>query len=167
MRSRCAAFVAALFATLSAHGGDSPMLGQPIDEAAVDSITVYADGRGLPSGQGTGEQGEEIYNVQCIACHGGEGEAGLNDQLAGGELPYKRTIGTYWPYAPTVFDYVRRAMPYHGAGQLNDDETYAVVAYLLYLNDIVDDDDVIDAAALSAIEMPARKIFFSRFPIPE
>ena len=105
--------------------------------------------------------------MHCVACHGPDGEQGLNDQLAGGELPYKRTIGTYWPYAPTVFDYIRRAMPYHGAGQLTNDETYALVAYLLHLNDIVDSDEVIDAVALAAIEMPAREIFFSSFPLPE
>ena len=117
------------------------------------------DGTGLPAGSGNAREGERLYRENCQACHGAEGRGGPNDPLAGGEgsldsvRPIK-TIGSYWPYATTVFDYVRRAMPYPSPGALTDDELYSVTAYLLHLNGLVGRDDVIDAATLPTIEMP-------------
>ncbi len=124
-------------------------LGAPATEAEIAGwdIDVRPDGEGLPEGRGTVAQGEEVYIAQCAACHGDFGE-GIDrwPVLSGGqgtlaeEDPVK-TIGSYWPHLSTVYDYVYRAMPYGNAQSLSPDETYAVVAYLLYLNDIVTDED--------------------------
>ena len=140
-----------------------PALGQPISEQEVGSITVFPDGRGLPEGSGSANQGKEIYLAHCMSCHGVEGKAGINDVLAGSEA---RTIGSYWPYATTVFDYVRRAMPYHSSGILNAEETYAVVAYLLHINGLVGEHEQVDKDTLVSIEMPNRSQFYSRFDLP-
>ncbi|MEM9620885.1 MAG: cytochrome c [Pseudomonadota bacterium] len=139
-----------------------PALGQPVAPAAVDTITVFQDGRGLPSGRGNVAQGKVVYQTHCLACHGPDGRDGINDNLAGAG----RTIGAYWPYAPTLFDYVRRAMPYHQAGLLNAAETYAVVAYLLYLNGLWPEGEWLDAQTLPAVVMPNRKNFTSQYPLP-
>jgi cytochrome c len=137
-----------------------PELGVVVDKArlAEIAITVMSDGTGLPPGSGSAREGEHLYREHCQACHGVEGQGGPNDPLAGGRgsldgrRPIK-TIGSYWPYATTVFDYVRRAMPYPSPGALGDDELYSITAYLLHLNGLVDRDDVIDAETLPAIEM--------------
>lgn len=124
-------------------------LGTPAspEEIAGWDIDVRPDGTGLPEGRGTVAEGEVIFTEQCAVCHGDFGEgAGRWPVLAGGqdtltsEAPVK-TIGSYWPYLSTVYDYIHRAMPYGNAQSLSADETYAVVAYLLYLNDIVDDEE--------------------------
>ncbi len=117
------------------------------EEIAAWDIDVRPDGKGLPPGKGTVADGEPIYAEQCAFCHGDFGEgAGRWPVLAGGhdtladERPEK-TIGSYWPYLSTVYDYIRRAMPYGNARSLSDDDVYALTAYMLYLNDIVDDED--------------------------
>jgi cytochrome c2 len=117
------------------------------DEIAAWDIDVRPDGTGLPDGKGTVAQGEPIYADNCAVCHGDFGEgAGRWPVLAGGQdtllkdRPVK-TIGSYWPYLSTVFDYVRRAMPFGNARSLSDDDVYALTAYLMYLNDIVDDEE--------------------------
>lgn len=117
------------------------------EEIAAWDIDVRPDGQGLPDGRGTVLAGEEIFQERCASCHGEFGEgSGRWPVLAGGadtldtEDPVK-TIGSYWPYLSTVFDYVNRAMPFGDAQSLTPDETYAVVAYLLYLNDIVEDEE--------------------------
>lgn len=141
--------------------GASPGLGIAVDHARLAAIdlTIMPDGEGLPAGSGTARDGEKLYREHCLACHGPEGQGGPNDRLAGGrgslatERPIK-TIGSYWPHATTVFDYVRRAMPYPSPGSLDDAEVYALTAYLLHLNGLVGRDDVIDAETLPAIEMP-------------
>ena len=134
--------------------------------AAVD-IDAMPDGRGLPPGSGTYAQGKEVYAVQCAACHGeqlqGIPEVG-GDKLIGGlsslasGSPVK-TIESYWPYAPTVFDYVKRAMPLHAPGSLSDDEVYAVSAFILAEAGIIEQDQVMDAESLAAVEMPNRDGF--------
>jgi len=126
---------------------------------------VGPDGVGLPPGQGTVAQGAVVYLARCAACHGVTGTEGPYDVLVGGEPwgegdpPRRRTIGNYWPYATTLFDYITRAMPQNDPGSLTADETYAVIAWLLARNGLVPDDTVLDAVALTAVRMPARDRF--------
>jgi S-disulfanyl-L-cysteine oxidoreductase SoxD len=143
-----------------------PALGVPVsaEEIAAMDISIGPDGAGLPTGSGTPKQGAEVYAAKCIVCHGPEGANGVNDRLAGGQgtltsaTPVK-TIGSYWPYATTVFDYVRRAMPYPTPHSLSDGEAYAVTAYLLHLNGIIGADDVMDARSLAKVKMPNQAGF--------
>jgi mono/diheme cytochrome c family protein len=117
------------------------------EEIAAWDIDIRPDGTGLPEGSGTVAQGEPIYTDNCAVCHGDFGEgAGRWPVLAGGQDTLRndrpeKTIGSYWPYLSTVFDYVRRAMPFGNARSLSDDDVYALTAYLLYLNDVVDDEE--------------------------
>ena len=142
--------------------------GQPAtpDMIAGWDIDIRPDGKGLPPGSGSVEQGEPIYEEKCAACHGffGEGE-GRWPKIAGGEDSLtedrpEKTVGSYWPYASTLWDYVHRAMPFYEPQSLTDDEVYAVSAYILYLNDIVPDDFVLNRENLASIEMPNRDGFF-------
>ena len=139
-------------------------------EIAAWDIDVRYDGAGLPSGGGDVATGEVLYETQCAACHGdfGQGE-GRWPPLSGGEHSLtlqgaagrpEKTVGSYWPFAPTLFDYIRRAMPYTRPQSLSDDDAYALSAYVLYLNDIVDDDFSANAESLAAVEMPNRDNFF-------
>jgi S-disulfanyl-L-cysteine oxidoreductase SoxD len=147
-----------------------PSLGVPAsaaDIAAMD-VSIGPDGAGLPPGSGTAKQGAEVYAAKCIACHGADGANGVNDRLVGGQGTLKsatpvKTIGSYWPYATTVFDYVRRAMPYPAPHSLTDAEAYGVTAYLLHLNGIIGPDDVMDATSLPKVKMPNRAGFSSAF----
>lgn len=164
---RLAAAAACLTAVAVAADDDlKPGLGEPVSAEAAAAIdyVVLPDGTGLPAGGGDAREGEVLYAQHCIACHGEGGENGINDRLAGGhgsittERPV-RTVGSYWPYATTVFDYIRRAMPYQDPGSLNEDEIYSLTAYLLYVNDIVDADERMDAESLPAVKMPNRDNF--------
>lgn len=138
-----------------------PGLGQPVSkqEIARWDIGVMPDGEGLPSGRGSVTQGKSIYANKCLGCHGEGGLGNSGEQLAGAvhtltdEWPEK-TIGTYWPYATTLFDFTRRAMPMTEPGSLSNEEVYALVAYLLYLNGIVEEDTVMNAETLKKIKMP-------------
>jgi len=148
-----------------------PGLGVPATPVQVDAadVSIGPDGAGLPPGSGTAAQGEAIYTTKCIACHGPQGSGTVNDRLAGGQktlatpAPVK-TIGSYWPYATTVFDYVRRAMPYPTPHSLTDPEVYALTAYLLSLNGIIGKDDVMDARTLPKVQMPNRGNFILSYP---
>lgn len=126
-------------------------------------IDVRPDGTGLPPGSGTVAEGREIYMVQCVACHGHTGTEGPNDRLVDTEswdlYPTGRAIGNYWPYATTLYDYVRKAMPQLTPGTLSDDQVYAVIAYVLYLNELVPEDAVMSAETLPEVQMPARDRF--------
>jgi cytochrome c len=138
-------------------------------EIAARDIDVGPDGAGLPPGRGTMAEGAVIYAARCASCHGKTGTEGPNDVLVArptsGAFPFAkdpkmpRAIGNYWPYATTVFDYVRRAMPPNAPGSLTDNEVYAVVAHLLVLNKLVAADAVIDAQSLPKVQMPARDRF--------
>jgi len=127
-------------------------------------IDVTPDGADLPPGRGSVSAGAQIYAERCAVCHGRNGEGKPQDRLTGGRgtlasgEPVK-TIGSFWPYATTLFDYVRRAMPFNAPQSLRDEEVYALVAYLLYLNEIVQVDAVMDAASLPAVHMPNRDGF--------
>ena len=137
--------------------------------AAVD-IDVAPSGAGLPAGSGTAAQGAPLYATNCASCHGanGEGKPPAYPQLIGGpkgtfdfasDYKIPRTVGNYWPYATTLFDYIRRAMPLAAPGSLTPDQTYAVTAYLLSREGIIPDGTSLDAKSLAAIQMPARSHF--------
>jgi S-disulfanyl-L-cysteine oxidoreductase SoxD len=140
----------------------------PAEIAALD-IDVGPDGVGLPPGHGTAADGAPIYAARCASCHGKTGKEGPNDvlvgRLPGDAFPFAKdprapkTIGSYWPYATTVFDYIRRAMPPDKPGLLRDDEVYGLVAYLLSLNELIPPDAVVDATSLPKVKMPARDRF--------
>jgi cytochrome c len=148
------------------HGQEPPGLGQPVGHDAVGAVdfTIMPDGEGLPGGRGDATIGAGLYRQYCLACHGEGGTGGVNDVLVGGhgslasDRPIK-TIGSYWPYATTLFDYIRRAMPYQSPGILSDDQVYSLTAYLLFLNDVIDEDMELDAQTLPAVEMPNRDNF--------
>jgi mono/diheme cytochrome c family protein len=144
-------------------------LGAPAANVAAMDIDVSPNGAGLPAGSGTPEQGATVYAKACASCHGPNGEGqGPYPKLVGGprgdfnfasDFKIPRTIGNYWPYATTVFDYVRRAMPQLTPGSLTADETYAVTAYLLQRDGIIPAGTVLDAKSLPQIHMPARERF--------
>ncbi len=132
------------------------------ERIALWDVDVKPDGEGLPPGSGSVAEGERVYLAHCIACHGPTGREGPNDALAGEpweEWPAGRTVGGYWPYSTTLFDYIAKAMPQLAPGTLTADETYAVIAYILRLNDLVPEDAVMDARTLPAVEMPYRDRF--------
>ena len=161
-----------LMVSAVAFAAESPNLGQvgTPEEIASWDISIGPDGVGLPPGSGTPKQGEAVYAGKCVTCHGEKGAGKPNDQLAGGQgtlpgdKPPVKTVGSFWPYATTIFDYVRRAMPYNESKSLTNDETYAVVAYILNLNGIIADYDTMDAQTLRKVKMPNRDGFltFSR-----
>jgi cytochrome c len=135
------------------------------EEIAGWDIDIRPDGQGLPVGKGSVKDGEALYTRRCAGCHGEFGEgAGRWPALSGGvgmlagDRPVK-TIGSYWPYASTVIDYVRRAQPFGDALSLSNDELYAVVAYLLHLNDLVDRDFVLDKDTFRSIRLPNENSF--------
>jgi cytochrome c len=136
------------------------------EEVAAWDIDIRPDGQGLPAGEGDVWTGEELYIESCAMCHGDFGEgAGRWPQLSMGfgtldaEDPVK-TVGSYWPYASTVFDYVHRAMPFGNAQSLSDDDVYAITAYILYLNEVVEDDFVLSRDSFGEIEMPNAGNFY-------
>ena len=159
----CFATVALLAAETSQAG---PNFGRPAtaNEVAAWDISIPPDGSGLPPGSGTAKQGAAVYAAKCVACHGERGIGKPADALVGGigtlasAAPLK-TVGSYWPYATTLFDYVRRAMPYDKPMSLSSDEVYAVSAYILSLNGIIPEDASVDAVTLPNVKMPNRHGF--------
>jgi S-disulfanyl-L-cysteine oxidoreductase SoxD len=133
-------------------------------EVAAWDISIPPNGAGLPAGSGSVKQGESVYIAKCQACHGVKGAGKPADPLAGGigSLASGKpmlTVGSYWPYATTLFDYVRRAMPTTNPQSLSDEEVYAVTAYVLHLNGIVGEAAVLDARTLPQVKMPNRDGF--------
>jgi S-disulfanyl-L-cysteine oxidoreductase SoxD len=183
--SACAALVAAGCATPRpgdvpqvAYGGAKLNLGAAPTAAELSNYFSYpADGRGLPPGSGNYAQGEKVYQTKCMACHGDKLQGtSQGDRLLGGRgtlvnnSPAKapvKTIESYWPYATTIFDYVKRAMPFNAPGSLSDDEAYAVVAYILGEANIVAKNEVINASTLPRAQMPNRNGFVSPDPRPD
>jgi cytochrome c len=161
---------------LAAQGPNLGQLATP-DEIAPWDISVSPDGIGLPPASGTVRQGEVIYNSQCAACHGVKGVGNPDEPpspvsatpLAGGqgtlvgEHPVQ-TVGSYWPYATTLFDYIRRAMPWAAPKSLTDEEVYSLTAYILRLNGIISEADVINAQTLPKVKMPNRDNFIRIYP---
>jgi len=148
---------------------------QPSSEELSQFVSPLPDGRGLPSGSGTVAAGRQVYESKCAACHGAKLEGGQGDRLVGGRgslagndparAPVK-TVESYWPYATTLFDYVKRAMPLTAPGSLTNDEVYSVSAFILAAANIVPNDAVLDQKTLAQVRMPNRDGFVSD-PRPE
>jgi S-disulfanyl-L-cysteine oxidoreductase SoxD len=141
-------------------------LGRAPTGAEVEAwkMTIPFDGVGLPAGSGTAVLGHAIYVERCAACHGERGENGKYDRLAGGRgtLTTDRpvlTVGSFWPFAPTLWSYINRSQPVDEPGSLTADQVYAVTAYLLYLNGIIGEHDAMDARTLPQVKMPNRDGF--------
>jgi cytochrome c len=170
----CMSVAAGTFAVLGvAAAQEGPRLGVPAtpEQIAGWDVSIGPDGAGLPAGSGTAAAGKAVYEAKCAACHGADGAGRPNDQLVGGvgtisgSAPI-RTVGSYWPYATTVFDYVRRAMPYVAPHSLTADETYALTAYLLAQNGVIGQGDVMNAQTLPKVAMPNRANFDSAYREP-
>jgi cytochrome c len=159
-------------------------LGLPLSAADVErySITIFPDGRNLPPGQGSVEQGARLYAMHCAACHGARGIEGPASRLVGSDgliawndllrpLRVRKyplqvlSVGAMWPYATTLFDYVRRGMPMHAPKSLTDDEVYAVTAHLLHLNGLVSPHAVMNRQSLPQVVMPGRDRTVSAWPL--
>ncbi|HEV8437691.1 MAG TPA: cytochrome c [Methylomirabilota bacterium] len=134
------------------------------DEVKAWDLTIPADGEGLPPGSGTAALGQPIFVARCASCHGEKGQNGKYDRLVGGrgtlatDKPV-RTIGSFWPYAPTLWSYIRRSQPIDEPGSLTADQAYALTAYLLHLNGIIGEHDVMDNRTLPKVKMPNRDGF--------
>jgi cytochrome c len=146
-------------------------LGTPISEAEIApwDISILPDGTGLPPGSGTPADGARIFAAKCSVCHGENGKGGLAAAIAGGGpltsgIETTKTIANFWPYATTLFDFTRRAMPWPRPRTLTNDEVYALTAYMLSLNKIVGETDVMNAQTLPNVRMPNRDGFIVRFP---
>ena len=165
-----------LIVTLLIFGGDlraeqpshplSPALGAAptADERARHDNAIFPDGTGLPRGTGTVARGQALYNAQCVSCHGPRGRGGSGGELAGGNPDLTATqpdknIGTYWPYAPPLFDFIRRSMPPRAPWSLSNADVYSLVAYLLNLNGLFAANGRLDAASLAGVKMPNRDGF--------
>src|SRR5712671_1889252 len=153
-RLECAAFAVAILLCATPAEAQSPYgIGRVATPAEIAGWNVDI-----------GRHGSEVYDQQCAACHGPKGEGGIGDGLVGGQGTLAtpkpvRTVGSYWPYAPTLFDYIRRAMPQNAPESLSNDDVYAVSAYILNLNGLLPADSTLDAKTLSAIKMPNRNKF--------
>jgi hypothetical protein len=134
------------------------------DEITGWNIDIDRKGTNLPPGKGTVGMGQEVFEQQCAACHGSKGEGGVADRLVGGQGTLSsanpvKTVGSYWPYATTLFDYVRRSMPHPSPQSLSNEEVYAVTAYILHLNGLLPANATLDARSLPSIKMPNRDNF--------
>jgi len=168
MRESCAVMlvVVALAGATSVQAQSPYGIGRAATPAEIAGWNIDIDryGNNLPPGSGSVTHGHEVFDQQCSACHGAKGEDGVGDQLVGGQGTLAspkpiRTVGSYWPYAPTLFDYIRRAMPQNAPQSLSNEDVYAVSAYILNLNGLLPADATVDAKTLSAIKMPNRNMF--------
>jgi S-disulfanyl-L-cysteine oxidoreductase SoxD len=173
-RMTCTALAAAIATAGIACAAGRFDFGRPAtpQEIAGWDIDVSPDGAGLPPGHGDVSQGEAIFGEKCASCHGAHGEGKPMDRLVGGigtlrDKKPEKTVGSFWPYATTLFDYVRRAMPLDAPQSLTPDEVYAVSAYVLFLNGIVQQDTTLDADNLAKVKMPNRDGFVSAYPSPK
>ncbi|MFT3730992.1 MAG: cytochrome c [Hyphomicrobium sp.] len=153
-------------ATAAEHSGNSPQLGRPMtaSEVAKWDRTIFPDGRGLPSGSGTAKDGRALYLEKCASCHGDHGEGATAEDLIGGPKPPtaddpNKAIGSYWPFATTIFDFISRSMPPAAPGSLSADQTYELTAYLLAANRVVGESDPMTAETLPKVKMPNRDGF--------
>lgn len=153
-------------AAIATDTSASPRLGHPLtpQQAQRQALNVFPDGRGLPAGRGNAIEGRALFQQKCALCHGDAGRGATAEELAGGEAPLAspspdKTIGLYWPYATTIFDFTRRAMPLNAPGSLNADEVYALSAYLLFENRLIGERDEMNARTLPRVRMPNRDGF--------
>ena len=165
------ALVALAIGVTPLAAADAPGLGAPVSEADVGAwnITVFPDGTGLPPGSGTAKAGAAVYaDNGCAACHGENGAGGANVGLIGNppldRIEARKTIANFWANATTLFDIVRRSMPWPSPRTLSNDEVYALTAYILALNKIIGEQDVMNAQTLPKVKMPNRDNFIIRFP---
>jgi mono/diheme cytochrome c family protein len=162
--------VAAVALGVSVALAESPRLGKPITQSdlAEWDINILPDGTNLPPGSGKAADGAKIFAQKCVACHGENGTGGTAVRLIGGPpkatLDGGKTIANYWPYATTVFDFIRRAMPFTQPRSLTDQEVYALTAYLLAANKLIGEGDEMNATTLPKVAMPNRGNFVIRFP---
>ena len=171
---RLPAIALALAVSQTALAADTPKLGQPIAEADIAAwdIAAMPNGEGLPPGSGTAAQGAKVFDEKCARCHGDGAKGGpiARNPLFGGRpltdgIDVPKTIGNFWGHATTVFDFTRRAMPFdQPRSQLSADEIYATTAYILFLNKIIGENEVMDAKTLPQVKMPNRDNFIIRFP---
>jgi len=169
--ARLVAGAALVLGAAATQAQSGPGLGVAVtaDDAAPWDISIQPDGAGLPPGSGTAAAGEQVYAAKCVVCHGVGGAGTPNDRLVGGQgtldqLQQVRTIGSFWPYASTVFDYIRRAMPFQAPQSLTNDEVYALTAYLLAENGIVERGATLNAQSLARVRMPNRDGFILAYP---
>jgi cytochrome c len=169
MRSFAIAAIGCALA-VGAAAAERPNLGKPIDpkDIAPWDISIMPDGTGLPAGSGTPAQGAPIFAQKCAMCHGEKGGGGIAAAVTAGPpratLDGGKTIANFWPYSTTIFDFIRRAMPYNKPHSLKDQEVYALTAYLLSLNRLIGENDVMNAETLPKVKMPNRDNFIIRFP---
>ena len=167
---RISAVVLALALSSSAAFAQAPNLGKPINPAEIAAwdINILPDGTGLPPGSGTSAEGARIYAAKCSICHGENGKGGPNAALVGGgpikDMESDKTIANFWPFATTIFDYIRRAMPWRQPRSLANEEVYALTAYILSLNKLIGENDTMNAQTLPKVRMPNRGGFIIRFP---
>jgi len=166
MGKSLSAIALALMLGGAASAADHPGLGKPVSEAdlAAWDISVGPDGKGLPPGSGTPAQGAAIFAQKCEACHGKEGVGGSSAMLANPPGKNDRTMVLYVPNATTVFDFIRRAMPWPQPKSLSNDEVYALTAYILARNKVIGENDTMNAETLAKVQMPNRNGFVSRYP---
>ena len=152
--------------TFAADNTTTPKLGQPTTEAEIKNtnLSIYPNGQGLPKGSGNAQQGKRLFEKLCASCHGEKGIGASATELANGthaltSATPDKTIGTYWPYATTLFDFIRRSMPMTAPGSLSNDETYALTAYLLQLNNVINEKQEMNAQTLPKVVMPNAKGF--------
>jgi cytochrome c len=168
----CAATLAGLLLFALPVGAEGPNLGQPISQAdlAPWDLTIMPDGTGLPPGRGTPAQSKPLFADNCALCHGDEGKGGIAEAVVvNNPSPLSgpgsvKSIGNFWPAATTIFDFIRRAMPFTQPRSLTDDQVYALTAYLLYMNKVIGEADTMDAKSLPQVKMPNRDNFFPEFP---
>lgn len=148
-----------------------PNLGKPVTAADIAAwdISIQPDGTGLPPGSGTPAQGVKIYAQKCALCHGDNGKGGTSAALVGGAplttgIETAKTIANFWGYSTTVFDFIRRAMPWQQPRSLTNDEVYALTAYVLSINKLIGENDAMNAETLPKVKMPNRDGFIIRFP---
>ena len=164
--------LATLLLSAMAASAEGPNLGQPISQVdlAPWDLTVMPDGTGLPPGSGTPAQGKTLFADNCAFCHGDEGRGGIVEAVVVNDPPplsgpgSVKSIGNFWPAATTLFDFIRRAMPFTQPRSLTDDQVYALTAYLLYMNKVIGEVDRMDATSLPKVRMPNRDNFFPEFP---
>jgi cytochrome c len=158
-----------LLACGAAHAA-GPNLGQPLTpaELAAWNLNVLPDGTNLPKGSGTSAQGAAVYGQKCAHCHGEAGKGGASAALVGAppikSIDATKTIANFWPYATTLFDFIRRSMPWQAPRTLTDDEVYSLTAYILAENKLIGANDVMNAETLPKVKMPNRDGFTPRFP---